>query len=78
MDRGTAFGERIGLLAANELVNLWVVLRLLRSGGDCPVFGLLSRPIAAKTAGYRSTSMGIAVFHLTVPDDFPNHSGGPP
>jgi hypothetical protein len=37
--------------------------------GRCPVFGSLSLPIGAKIVRYRSTSMGMAIFDLTVPDD---------
>ena len=48
--------------------------RLLGGEGEMS----LSRPIGAKIARYRSTSMGMAIFDLTVPDDLPNHSGGPP
>jgi hypothetical protein len=64
---GNAPRNVLGLLAATEIVNLWSSYTCSEVEGNCPVFGLLSRPIAAKTAGYRSTSIGIAVFHLTAP-----------
>lgn len=60
--------EREAFFAAPELVNPRSSYTCSEEEGRPPVFGLLSRP--SLIASYRSTSMGIAVIHLAMPDAF--------